>query len=77
MEVKIEKGIPIPKTRGRKNEYPFNEMEVGDSFFIDGDDKEASRVRVSFCQMKRRNKNFKKKFTVRKVEGGFRCWRFE
>lgn len=38
-EIKIDKGIPIPKlsyNNGiyRKRKYPFRQMEVGDSFII-------------------------------------------
>ena len=33
-EIKIDKGIPLPEdTRSRSN-YPFADMEVGDSIFI-------------------------------------------
>ncbi len=33
----IEKFIPIPSKS--KEKYPFSEMEVGDSFFVKGDNK--------------------------------------
>jgi len=35
--IKIEKNVPIPKKKGsgRKAKYPFGEMDVGDSFFVD------------------------------------------
>jgi len=37
MSIKIEKGIPyVAGKRGRKSEYPWEEMEVGDSFFAPG-----------------------------------------
>lgn len=42
MSFKIEKGIPVPKTtRGsaRTSAYPFDSMEVGDSFFIAASEK--------------------------------------
>lgn len=32
----IEKGIPIPQNAGRKSKYPFSDMKVGDSFFVEG-----------------------------------------
>jgi hypothetical protein len=39
MAFKIEKGIPIPPPKGKRsgidpNEFPFDEMEPGDSFLI-------------------------------------------
>ena len=32
-QIKIEKDIPLPKTRSK---YPWAEMDVGDSFFVPG-----------------------------------------
>lgn len=35
--IKIDKGIPVPfPTGGRSFVYPFEDMEVGDSFFVQG-----------------------------------------
>lgn len=34
MEIKIEKGIQIPNIKN-KRKYPFELMELGDSFFIE------------------------------------------
>ena len=42
--VDIDKNIPLPpKSNARPSEpaYPFDQMEVGDSFFVAGDDKLA------------------------------------
>lgn len=36
MNIKIEKDVPIPqKNKSRYTEYPFAEMNVGDSFFVE------------------------------------------
>lgn len=32
-DIKIEKGIPMPDARSKSSVYPFEGMEVGDSFF--------------------------------------------
>ena len=42
MTYKIEKGIPVSDARIKKSKYPFRDMEVGDSFFIDLADADAS-----------------------------------
>lgn len=34
--IKIDKGVPMPETRGKPNTYPIRELEVGDSFFAPG-----------------------------------------
>lgn len=36
-EIKIDKGVPLPEPkRGRKGTYPWDELQVGDSFFVPG-----------------------------------------
>jgi hypothetical protein len=75
----IEKGIEVPakKIFVGKSVYPFATMEVGDSFFVpqvDGKPKTDGSLRSSARQAA---KKFGFKFTVRRVDGGFRCWRVE
>ena len=36
MEVKIEKGIPIPEVRRNRQNWPFDELGLEDSFRIKG-----------------------------------------
>jgi hypothetical protein len=84
----IDKDIPLPsKVRGRKAKYKFAEMEVGDSFFAEGD----SSVQVSILTCAKRH--LPKRFVTQKAEQkgtqtvsgidlpdikqGFRCWRAE
>lgn len=64
---RIEKNVPLPE----KTVYPFDDMEVGDSFFDDtsGESKirgEAGRASV-----------MGRKFKVKKTPDGYRCWRVE
>lgn len=82
----IEKDVevsPAIKLSGRTRKYPFNEMDVGDSFFIpsgtyagesvDG----ANRPRVSSAAHNY-GKDHGQKFTIRKQPcGGYRVWRIE
>jgi hypothetical protein len=74
-DVKIEKNIPIPGIRGGAltRKYPFNEMEVGDSIFVE--------KRKGLYNPGNAAGNYGKthgmKFSVRKVEGGFRIWRIK
>lgn len=74
-KIKIDKDIPIPKgsTRPknpsrRERELPFNEMEIGDSFFVPKEDLSYVRTRAS------RELDLFSVFQV-KEEGGYRCWR--
>lgn len=65
--MKIEKGVPMPKS-GRKK-YPFGQMEVGDSFYTEN---HFRTVAPSACGYGQRHG---KKFSVRKEGEGTRCWR--
>ena len=70
-EFRIEKGVEMPGLSGdATRKYPFNQMEVGDSFAVPVS-KEQS-VRNSSFQY---GKVHKIKFSVRKHAGAFRCWR--
>jgi hypothetical protein len=68
-EIKIEKGIPLEE-HNRHHKYPWREMEIGDSFFVEG--KTSSSLYSALSYAGSRNNL---KFTVRKVQGGCRAWR--
>lgn len=71
--IKIEKGVEMPKGRqGRKQIYPWDDMEVGDSFKVQGKSQKDLSPSASFAG-KRRGK----KFSARNVDGGVRVWRVE
>ena len=71
MSIKIDKDVDLPERgAGRPNTYPFGEMEVGDSFFVDGIPKE--RVRSAANQYGIRHG---RKYATRSVDGGIRVWR--
>lgn len=64
--LEIDKNIPIPLTNLK---YPFNRMDVGDSFFFDG--KSMNPVNAAHVYGKNNNKRF-----VSKLEReGRRVWR--
>ena len=70
MELKIEKGVPIPRQRGGWGiSGLLRVMEVGDSVFVPGNT--AKRV----GQLARHARP--SKFTSRTIEGGVRIWRIE
>ena len=72
--MKIEKGVPIPKSKpgGRKRKYPFWDMEVGESVMIKG--ATAKSISGSLARAKRATGW---KFTTRTVARGVRVWRTE
>lgn len=71
-EIKIEKGVPMPKPRAQRAKYPWRELGVGDSFFVPG----AARARCSVGAVHSAQRiGGGVRFTVRTVEGGVRVWR--
>jgi hypothetical protein len=79
MKIQIEKNIPIPTKRYK---YPWNQMQVGDSFFVKSSKKETElirgRLKSGSIQYAARSKD-NKKFIVRIVNDprGVRCWRIK
>lgn len=65
--MKIEKGRLLPRS------YPFEQMEVGDSFLI----PEHIKPQTVRMAMARYVKKTGKKFSVRKTADGYCCWRVE
>jgi len=70
---KIEKNIKPPV----KKKYPFEKMEVDDSFFVPTEKDDKPRVATNVCSSSRTQKGKGKIFTTRIVEGGVRCWRIK
>ena len=83
----VEKNVPIPRQQRRKKFYPFEEMEIGDSFFVpvEGNDKKAYAIkRQSVLASVRYARHIKmfgehRKFVTRSdlENGGIRCWRLK
>lgn len=75
MSVQIEKGIPIPDevSTSRGADYPWRDMEVGDSFVARTTNKNTIRPMVS-----RANKELApRRFVWAEHEGKLRVWRTE
>ena len=71
--IEIDKKVPMSDNRvGRKGKYPFAEMEVGDSFFVE--DVKSSAIRNLASTTGQR---LGKRFSVRISGDGYRVWRTE
>ena len=68
-DYKIEKKVPVPTTASRNN-YPFGEMEVGDSFSIPIGEEYVARASAYWYSRTR-----PVKFSIRRTKEGYRCWR--
>lgn len=67
INVGLDKDVPLPEARKR---YPYKEMEVGDSFFVEG-----GGIQNICNQNYRTGKKLGRSFIARKEEGGVRVWR--
>jgi hypothetical protein len=74
MVIQIDKHIPVNKflKRARKHQYPFAQMDPGDSFYVEGDLGVCQTVRTL---MWRFTKEAGWKFVTRRDESGLRVWR--
>jgi len=73
-EIKIDKGIPIPKKLNNKTDkFPFAKMaEIGDSFF---DNTIKGNSAYVYAMKWAKKNNLKWKFTWKVEKDGFRIWR--
>lgn len=70
-EIKIDKNIPVPGNGECARKYPFNKLEIGDSFAMPGDVL-LGKFRSAAWHFARTNKIT---LSVRKTDSGYRCWR--
>ncbi len=75
--VRVQKGVPIPsaKPRGKSGRrtptYPWDTMNIGDSFVFP-----LSIGRSGYAAALQAGRSRDKRFVVRKMDGGsYRCWR--
>lgn len=77
----IEKGIPIPpdcRNGGKPRKYPFDEMEIGDSFLCHGPSPSTimNRLMAAASNYRKRNQN-EFKIATRSMDDGVRVWRIK
>ncbi len=68
--VQIETGVPIPV--GVRRSYPYREMSVGDSFWVEG-----ISLQVVMNTNYRWGKRLGRKFIARADGPGIRVWRID
>lgn len=73
-DIKIEPKVYMPTGNRRKGEfkYPWDAMNIGDSFQFELTKKARSRICASACRYQRRTG---KKFSVRNMGDHYRIWR--
>lgn len=70
----VECGIKIPKPSRKVIKYPFRQMNVGDSFFVEGERKKGKAHQAS-KMFRSRNKDYK--FLAEHEGNGIRIWRID
>ncbi len=76
--MKIEQNIPMPRRTGGPSgvKYPFREMQIGDSFLVATTD-ERGRAKAAIYYYTHSPDGKGRRFSSRKVSGGYRIWRIE
>jgi hypothetical protein len=69
----IESNVPVPETRGRSTglQFPFEQMQIGDSFFLEKE--KIATARTAADSYRKRHPEWD--FTTRKDGEGCRLWR--
>lgn len=79
VKIKIDKKVPMPQGRGGNalwETFPFDEMEVGDSFYVEGKKGPAlSGIIQSYKRARWLKDKAELKFTCRSDAKGCRIWR--
>jgi hypothetical protein len=71
----IERDVPLPVPRG--NTYPFKDMEVGDSFFVQGLGEAPQRKLRSAIFKARKSLGWQFLMRLDEAREGYRIWRTE
>jgi len=79
MAITIDKNISIPVSHNHKK-YPFDEMEIGDSFYVEANGSQLNSVQTKLKSaashwMVRNRKSYL--FVTRRQGDGIRIWRTE
>lgn len=70
MSISVDKDIPMPKQRARETKYPYDKLDIGDSFTVP--DLSVQVV----CNMNYRyGKKLSRKFVARSADNVVRVWR--
>lgn len=74
MNFKIETDVPIPQSaHGRPPKYPFRELEIGESFFVQNtEDHQVRTIRFLISYYKKKHGL---KFKTMRENNGLRVWR--
>lgn len=75
----IEKGVPMVSRNNMLTRYPFDGMEVNDSFLIPIQELKTSTYQSVYQSLKLYNTTYKKniKISARKNPEGMRVWRIK
>jgi hypothetical protein len=69
--IAIDKNVPLPPPkRGPEATFPWQSMEVGDSFLVEGRSQSSVASHGSLA-----GQRYGRKFTTRKEGDGVRVWR--
>lgn len=74
MTIKIDKDVPLPEGAARSTTYPFEDMEINDSFFVPG--KNSDQLTNAASHWRKKNGwSFACRNTEEEGVKGARVWR--
>ncbi len=78
-DIIIEKGVPIPKINiSKRRKYPFMLLKVGDSFCVKANGEAFKKTEATLRSSALYYQGVSThRFSVKRVDGGIRCWRTE
>lgn len=80
MKYKIEKNVPVNKRNTHMANYPFGDMQIGDSFLVPNEDIKSVGFQASLLSTAKswaRFNNIEARFTTRKQKDGMRIFRIK
>ncbi len=78
-DIIIEKDVPIPKINvSKRRKYPFMLLNIGDSFFIEANGDAFKKMEATLRSSALYYQGVSpRRFAVKRVDRGIRCWRTE
>jgi hypothetical protein len=72
-EFKLDTNVPMPTVNS--NKYPFDGMDVGDSFFVPGGNAVRRLRSAAAYHARQANVKYSTRVTTENDTDGARCWR--
>lgn len=73
--ISIDSGIPLPTRKGRGLSYPFDDLDIGDSFFVPNRSSSDIQACKALAKQRRPGTDYTTRTAVVDGTSGIRVWR--